>query len=75
MELDQQLIQADPLSLVAAVSQERGLEYWMLVVYALAMGTIGAFMMPARDAILNDVVSRRRKAGCPPLACDNSAPR
>jgi MFS family permease len=40
-----------------------GIEYWMLIVYALAMGTIGAFMMPARDAILNEVVSRRRKVG------------
>jgi len=39
------------------------IEYWMMLAYALAMGTIGAFMMPARDAILNEVVERRRRVG------------
>jgi MFS family permease len=54
---------AIPAVALGFAMQTEGLEYWMLVVYALAMGTIGAFMMPARDAILNDVVSRRRKVG------------
>ena len=35
----------------------------ILIVYALTMGTIGAFMMPARDAILNEVVERRQASG------------
>jgi len=37
--------------------------YWMMLVYAVTMGTVGAFMMPARDAILNEVVERRRNVG------------
>lgn len=37
--------------------------YWMMIVYAIVMGTIGAFMMPARDAILNEIVARRQAAG------------
>jgi MFS family permease len=37
--------------------------YTIMVAYALAMGTIGAFMMPARDAILNEVVARRTAGG------------
>jgi MFS family permease len=40
-----------------------GLMYWMMLIYAVAMGTVGAFMMPARDSILNAVVDRRRGAG------------
>lgn len=39
------------------------LTYWLMIVYALGMGTIGAFMMPARDAILNEVIDRRNGAG------------
>lgn len=42
---------------------EGALQYWMMVVYAIAMGTVGAFMMPARDAILNAVIDRRRAHG------------
>jgi MFS family permease len=40
-----------------------GLMYWMMLIYAVAMGTVGAFMMPARDAILNAVIDRRRATG------------
>jgi MFS family permease len=54
---------AIPAVALGVAMQTEGLEYWMLIVYALAMGTIGAFMMPARDAILNEVVSRRRSVG------------
>ncbi|MEM6626536.1 MAG: MFS transporter [Pseudomonadota bacterium] len=39
------------------------LSYWLMIIYALAMGTIGAFMMPARDAILNEIVARRAAMG------------
>jgi MFS family permease len=54
---------AVPAALLAAALHHDGLHYWMLIVYAVAMGTIGAFMMPARDAILNEVIERRRAAG------------
>jgi MFS family permease len=52
-----------PALALAIAAQGAGLEYWMLLTYAISMGTIGAFMMPARDAILNEVVERRRDAG------------
>jgi MFS family permease len=50
------------IGLAVAASEDR-LVYWMMTVYAVAMGVIGAFMMPARDSILNDIVDRRRRAG------------
>jgi MFS family permease len=52
-----------PAALLAFALSQNALHYWMLVIYAAAMGTIGAFMMPARDAILNAVIDRRRAAG------------
>jgi MFS family permease len=52
-----------PAAALAFALEEGQLTYWMLLIYAVAMGTIGAFMMPARDAILNEVVERRRKSG------------
>ena len=52
-----------PAAALGLALQNGHLTYWMLLVYALAMGTIGAFMMPARDSILNEVVARRRMAG------------
>jgi MFS family permease len=57
------LMAALPALALAIAAQGAGLEYWMLLTYAISMGTIGAFMMPARDAILNEVVERRRDAG------------
>lgn len=39
------------------------LSYPLMIVYGLALGTVGAFMMPARDAILNEVVERRGRVG------------
>jgi MFS family permease len=60
-------IPAAGLAFVMQATDESGVaqrpEYWMMLVYAVAMGTVGAFMMPARDAILNAVVERRRAAG------------
>ncbi|MFC6196437.1 MFS transporter [Ponticaulis profundi] len=50
------------LMLAFAVDQEM-LAYPLMVAYGVAMGTVGAFMMPARDSILNEVVYRRTKAG------------
>jgi len=39
------------------------LTYSYIIVYGLALGTVGAFMMPARDAIVNEVVERRVRTG------------
>ena len=39
------------------------LEFWHMITYGVALGTVGAFMMPARDAILNEVVERRGRLG------------
>ncbi len=52
-----------PAAALAWVLNIGGIEYWMMLAYAVAMGTIGAFMMPARDSILNEVVHRRQLAG------------
>src|SRR5262249_19377183 len=41
-----------PLLLAAAIAQGR-LSYGALIVYALAVGTFGAFVVPARDASAN----------------------
>ncbi len=51
-----------PLALAGVVASG-ALMFWMLPVYGLVMGSIGAFMMPARDAILTAVVQRRVEAG------------
>ncbi len=39
------------------------LSYPFMIAYGLALGTVGAFMMPARDSILNEVVERRGRVG------------
>jgi MFS family permease len=57
------LLAAAPALALGFAMRTEGAEYWMMLAYALAMGTVGAFMMPARDAILNVVVARRRAAG------------
>jgi MFS family permease len=57
------VLAALPAVALAFAMRIEGLEYWMMLTYALAMGTIGAFMMPARDAILNEVIDRRRSMG------------
>lgn len=38
------------------VMQSGGLEYGFMITYGLAMGTLSAFAMPARDALLSKVV-------------------
>lgn len=39
------------------------LSYPLLILYGVCIGTIGAFMMPIRDATVNEVVERRIKFG------------
>jgi MFS family permease len=39
------------------------LSFALMVAYGIAMGMVGAFMMPARDSILNEVVERRMRVG------------
>ena len=51
-----------PLSLGFAL-MNGNLEYSYMIVYGLALGMVGAFMMPARDAIVNEVVERRIRTG------------
>ncbi len=54
---------AFPAVILAFAIQQYWLGYALMVGYGVAMGTIGAFMMPARDAILNEVVERRVRTG------------
>ncbi len=39
------------------------LSYPLMILYGLSIGTIGAFMMPIRDATVNEVVERRINIG------------
>ena len=39
------------------------LTYAGMIIYGLTIGTVGAFMMPARDSIVNEVVERRMRVG------------
>ena len=39
------------------------LSYSWMIIYGLTIGTVGAFMMPARDSIVNEVVERRARVG------------
>ena len=54
---------AIPPLILAFFVHQGWLVYFLMVGYGMAMGTIGAFMMPARDSILNEVVDRRVRAG------------
>ncbi len=58
-------IAAIPALLLSFVVSQGFLAYAFMVAYGAAMGTIGAFMMPARDAILTEVVDRRSRSGSP----------
>lgn len=57
------LLAALPPFVLAAIIATGNLAYGFMILYALAIGTIGAFMMPARDAILNEVIERRGRIG------------
>ena len=50
------------IGLAAAVASDV-LTYPLMILYGLTIGTVGAFMMPARDAIVNEVVERRIRLG------------
>jgi MFS family permease len=39
------------------------LSYWLLVIYALAVGSCGAFVLPARDSAINTVVNIANRSG------------
>ncbi|MEQ9315613.1 MAG: MFS transporter [Henriciella sp.] len=57
------LMAALPAIGLAWVLATGNLIYGYMIIYGLAMGTVGAFMMPARDSILNEVVERRSRVG------------
>jgi len=42
-----------------------GLTYWLLVIYAFAIGSCGAFVLPARDSAINGVVQIANRSGKP----------
>ncbi|WP_300379224.1 MFS transporter [Henriciella sp.] len=52
-----------PAAALAIVIATGNLAYGFMIIYGLAMGTVGAFMMPARDSIINEVVERRSRIG------------
>ncbi|MEO1027650.1 MAG: MFS transporter [Pseudomonadota bacterium] len=39
------------------------LTYGLMIAYGILLGTVGAFMLPTRDAALNEVVERRMRIG------------
>lgn len=57
------LVAALPAFGLAMAISQGALSYPAMIAYALVIGTIGAFMMPARDAIVNEVVERRMRVG------------
>ena len=57
------LVAALPAFGLALAISQGALSYPAMIAYALVIGTIGAFMMPARDAIVNEVVERRMRVG------------
>ena len=48
---------------LAAALWSGTLTYPLMILYGITIGTVGAFMMPARDAIVNEVVERRIRVG------------
>jgi MFS family permease len=59
--LGYQLVAAVPPLLLAGIIAAGALGYRALLVYGLAMGTMTAFVMPARDTLLSRVVGERRE--------------
>ena len=51
------LVAALPPLLLGVAIARGGLTYVALIAYALAVGTVGAFVMPARDAMLTHVAA------------------
>ncbi|MEO0883122.1 MAG: MFS transporter [Pseudomonadota bacterium] len=52
-----------PAFALAVIVMTGHLAYAFMILYGLMIGTVGAFMMPARDAILNEVIERRSRIG------------
>jgi len=57
------LLAALPAILLSMVISTGQLAFGHMILFGLAIGTVGAFMMPARDAILNEVIERRARVG------------
>ena len=57
------LTAALPTFLLALYVEPGELTYPAMICYALAIGTVGAFMMPVRDSMVNEVVERRSRVG------------
>lgn len=57
------LLAALPAILLALIISTGNLLFSHMILFGLAIGTVGAFMMPARDAILNEVIERRARIG------------
>jgi len=55
------LVAALPPLALAGIVAAGALRYPAVLAYGIAMGTLGAFMMPARDALLTRVVMRGRE--------------
>ena len=52
-----------PAILLGLIISTGQLAFAHMIMFGLAIGTVGAFMMPARDAILNEVIERRSRVG------------
>ena len=57
------LLAAIPALFLALAISRGQLSYSGMILYGLTIGTVGAFMMPARDSIVNEVVERRMRVG------------
>ena len=57
------LLAAIPALFLALAVARGQLTYPGMIIYGLTIGTVGAFMMPARDSIVNEVVERRMRVG------------
>lgn len=57
------MLAAVPALALSIVVATGNLAFPYMIIYGLAIGTVGAFMMPARDAILNEVIERRGRVG------------
>ncbi len=57
------LLAAVPALVLALIVASDHLAFGYMILYGLAIGTVGAFMMPTRDAILNEVIERRARVG------------
>lgn len=57
------LLAAAPALMLALAVSRGELSYPAMIIYGVTIGTVGAFMMPARDSIVNEVIERRMRVG------------